>query len=229
MKRFFISAFLIVLCAQSPLFSQRILLNAGFNKGKLFDFGNSDAPYNKEYHSAYGYQFGIQLTDFMVDRKNSFRIGLSIEKYSGDFKTSYGEHFGSETHEGTFSKEVLGIDFFPLNIKLKENFHFSAGIHANWVYAYSVTGTSSTTYFTDSSFHTIYRDLSTQSDFVTKKNIGLRLGLSYTLPIGSFFIQPSYYLHLGFKQEFNSLDAPAKSFRQLFQIGVGYTFKKSKT
>ncbi len=228
MKRFFISAFLIVLCAQSPLFSQRILLNAGFNNGKLFDFGNSGGPYYKEYHSAYGYQFGVQLTDFMVDRKNSFRVGLNIEKYSGDFNTNLVGHFGSETHEGTFSKEVLDIDFFPVNLELTENFHFSAGIHANWVYAYSVTGSSSYPQVTDSSVHIINRDLSTQGDFARKTNLGLRFGFSYTIPMGSFFIQPSYYLHLGFKQEFNSLEAPAKAFRQLFQIGVGYTFKKSK-
>jgi hypothetical protein len=203
--------------------SQTLFVESGVNYGSFYDFKTIEGHFDKEYKPNMGYSFNIGLSDIKIDSTFNLKFALGFEKYGGQFYASDGGMGSNTAERGNLQKQIIDLEFYPLNIRFLKHFVFSTGLEVNFKVGEKLSGTRTRWAMNSATNPDI--DLNTISGFVKPLNWGINASLSYEFEIGQFLIKPSYKYFIGTSQEFNIIQSPAKSQRHVFQIGFGYSLR----
>lgn len=202
---------------------QILFVETGLNYGSLYDFKNIEGHFDKEYKPDMGYSLNITVSDLKIDSTFNLKFALGFEKYGGQFYASDGGMGSNTAESGDLQKQIIDLEFYPLNIRFLKHFVFSTGLEVNFKVGQKLEGNRVRWAMNSNPIPNV--DLSTISGFVKPINWGINASLGYEFEIGQFIIKPSYKYFIGTSQEFNRIQSPAKSQRHVFQIGFGYRLR----
>lgn len=201
---------------------QTLTLSAGPNYGRFYDFSKNEAQYRKEYSPEMGYRICATWSDSRLGSIFNLKFSAGIEEYGGKFYSSNGGLGGFTLENGSLKKQIVFIEFYPLNTELFPKLFLSTGAGCNVKLKQQLTGYRSQWAISSPPIPDL--ELSSINGFVTHFNFGLSATLTYEFNIGHLRIMPGYSYYLGLSREFRHLQSPAKSQRHCLQVGMGYSF-----
>lgn len=214
---------ILLLLLSNNLLSQTFYLDFGGNYGRFYDLRREEGHFSKEYSQGFGYNFDLRISDIKLDSNFTFQFAVGFEKYEGDFYASDGGQGGASSKRGSLQKQIIDVEFYPLNVRFWKSFIFSTGVEVNFKVNQRLAGISSQWQMGKPSYPDI--DLNTIDGFVKSTNWGLNACLGYEFSIGNIKIKPNYKYFLGLSKEFDQIPSNARSQRHNFQIGIGYVIK----
>ncbi|MGB0915222.1 MAG: hypothetical protein ACPGVI_04075 [Crocinitomicaceae bacterium] len=220
MRSFTILIFTIIF---SQAFAQSLSTFAGVNHGRFYSKKNNTTSNKTEYRPDYGLCIGVELGDVKIDSILTFRFALDYEEFGGYVNSKHGGTVGSTWTKADVKKQILGIEFYPINYSLFKGLNISLGFEFNVLLASKLRG--ETNAWSINNALTEPTDINTVSEFVAPYNWGLNTHLGYQFNIKKLFIEPRYKFHLGLTNELRGLQTSTKSFRHTLQLCIGYKFK----
>lgn len=207
---------------------QTIGVFSGVNNGRFYDLHEPGGHTYMKYDSQFGFKAGFEIKDVKLDTLLNLKFAIGYERYGGHFYTRTGGLGGSTTDDGTIVKDVLTVQFYPLNFKIANHITIRAGVEWNAMLRYQLSGqrygwqaqsspTPTNPYFSS--------DLNEISGLVKTNNFGFNFSFGYEFKIKKLIFEPSYNFFLGTSREFDRLQAETKSMRHSISISVGLGLK----
>jgi hypothetical protein len=222
MKVAIFKIFLLLIISNS--FGQTVEISCGANRNNYFDLQRENGHFITEYNPDFGFSFGLSISDFKIDTL-PMRISLLIDNYKGGFYTTNSGLGGGNTTEAKVNKTTLGIGIYPLNVSIRNNFHFSFGGEVGLKLFDQTSGyKSSWRMGTPITYPYTYTYMTIENDSVKiNKNLvfGISGRISYDIRIKeNWYINPQYKFYFGLTDEFENTEAKIKSMRHSFLIGI---------
>jgi hypothetical protein len=207
----------------SDAYSQIISVVSGLNYGRFYDTQIDEGHSYSTYNPQFGYTAGIEIRDISI--KENYKIGfaLNFQNYGGDFFATDGGLGGSTSDDGEITKNILGVEFYPLNVNLIKNLNTSLGVTFNSLVNYNLIGFHKWYYsgFPGSSGST---DLNDIEGVVKRFHWGINASVGYRFEFGKIVFEPRYIFNLGISRELAGLQSSPKSWRHVAQLCIGYNF-----
>ena len=194
--------------------AQTLAVTPGVSYGRFYDTRKAEGHFDKEYNPQFGYSFGIEMKDIALDTVIKVGFAVTYQNYGGDFYTRDGGQGGSAYDEGEITKDILGLEFYPINFRLIKKLRLSLGVSLNALLNYKMSGN-----------HNGTTELNDIDGLVKPYYWGLNSCVGYEFEIGKIIIEPRYNFYVGLSKEFDKLQAETKSMRQSIQLSIGYKIK----
>ncbi len=203
--------------------SQSIEINGGLNINRFYDFASRESRVLSNYQSENGYSIRLGYENRFSDRVK-LRFTLGYIEYGGQLYTESGGLGSKSIVNAEVRRSVISLGVFPLNFKLKNRINLNFGVELsslindkiNVIYSTTPTMTEPAQ---EHDLNDMYDDLS------QKFYLGLRGRIAYDFVLSDqWSILPQYSYYLGMTNEFIEFQAPTKSMRHNFCIGVQRKF-----
>lgn len=203
------------------LSAQNLSFRAGANYGRFYDFRKSEGHFQKDYHPETSFTTSIALSRVKLDSNLYLGFVLNYEQYGGSIYTANGGLGSATSTTGKCKKQVLSLDFYPVELAFWNQLYLGLGINVNATLVKELSGTRYSWGGIDSTYSTTTTDLNSISGLVKTFNAGLVGRVGYRYLFGSWFLEAEYRYYLGLSNEFNSVQASTKSFRHSMVLGIG--------
>lgn len=218
---------IVILIAISSC-AQTIAINTGISYGRFYDTQKEEGHLVKNYTPQIGFYAGAEVKDIAIDTLIKIGFAINYQNYGGYFYTQNGGQGGSNTDEGEITKHILGLAFYPINLRLFKKLRISMGVSFNTLLSYRMSGN-----------HSWYRrgsspsnpgssgttDLNEIDGLVKPYYWGINSCIGYEFEVNKFIIEPRYNFYVGLSNEFDKLQTATKSLRHSFQLSIGYKIK----
>lgn len=203
--------------------AQTLAMYPGLSYGGFYDIQKSEGDYTQEYDPQFGFNLGVEIKDIALDSVYKIALAVNYQRYGGGFYTQ-GTSYSYTYDQGTITKHVLGLEFYPINIHLFNNLRWSLGLSLNTLLTYKMYGKRiwSSNYPYGPSGNV---DLNDIDGFVKRFYWGVNSTIGYEFEVGNIRFEPRYSYYLGLTEEFDHLQAATKSMRYSIQLSFGYSLK----
>lgn len=208
--------------------AQTLAVSPGVSYGRFYDIRRAEGHFDKEYNPQFGYSFGIEMKDIALDTVIKVGFAVTYQNYGGDFYTRNGGQGGSAYDEGEITKDILGLEFYPINFRLIKKLRLSLGVSLNALLNYKMSGNRNSWIMGTSPSappNSGTTELNDIDGLVKPYYWGLNSCVGYEFEIGKIIIEPRYNFYVGLSEEFDRLQAGTKSMRQSIQLSIGYKIK----
>lgn len=223
-NRLTIAVLLIVVCGSA----QTVAICPGISYGGFYLGQKEEGHLVADYKSQLGYTIRAETKDIALDTMISIGFAINYQNYGGYFFTQNGGLGGTYTDEGKITKDVLGLEFYPINLRLVKKIRISLGVSLNALLNYNMSGNHSWSIIGTSPSdpsNTGSTDLNEIDGLIKPYYWGVNSTIGYEFELGQFRIEPQYNFYLGLSAEFDHLQATTKSLRQAIQLSIGYSIK----
>jgi hypothetical protein len=211
---FNILLFLII----SISYGQTVEISGGANMN-VFHLPGEDISSLPVFDPEFGYSFGISISDFRIHTLR-MRISLLIDNYKGEL-IRYRDQIGGVTSHisAEVNKTTVGIGLYPINISIRNRFHFSFGGETS-IKLYDKTSGSTWSYrLTPSKMIWIkyYEPVRINKNLF----FGISGRISYDIRIKeNWYISPQYKFYFGLTDEFENFEEKITSRRHCILVGI---------
>lgn len=219
----FLLVFLTIFLSVQSVFSQNLELVSGPSLGRFWSWKGDDVGFARDYGKPHaGYFIGVECSNLRIDSVLNFKVGMQVESYEGDFYMAAGSHGFGVTDKGNIKKTILGISFYPFNLKPLKTWNISLGVQLNVLIDKELNGIKSGWSgfgSTATSYEYEWRNI---DGFLKNWNVALVCQSSYAFYRNNWILEPRINATVGVSNEIPGLIYSAYHFRVIPALGIGY-------
>ena len=214
-------AFLFFFVLSQNSNAQTLSFSGGVNRHDYF--GHLSEKRDREFTGKFGYSFQCTIDDMnLLGDTVPMRASVIFQHYQSDVSSSENAgHYAGGKLNGSVKLDVVGLEFYPFNIRRTAPFYMSFGVSFNWLIHQQLTGTRE--YWQNGITPSSYTktNLSDMDDFIRPFTFGLLMRTGYRIPLTSgLSIEPEYKVYLGCSQELQQIWVGNSSVRQSLLCGL---------
>lgn len=206
----------------SGLFAQSLELYGGVSRNRFYDFQKDEDYFSSDYTPGWGYTFGVAY-EYTGLPKLTLRFVLNFESYNGETYTTNGGLGGYASTKASVKENCIGIDIYPINIKIIENLKINIGGAFKFLVSENISGD----YNWASGPSSGGGSLNEESEQISSSfNFGIITLISYRIKFSEgWYIVPQYQFYWGLTNEFINGQANTKSLRNYLLVGISKDLK----
>ncbi len=211
----------IIICFLLSIFSlnlnaQCIEFSGGVNRNSFYDYQKNEGHFKAIYTSDFGYSIGVGVND-ILQKSIPLKFGIRLDNYKGKFYTTDGGLGGASTTEANVEKNTIGIELYPLNIKIFNKIRLNFGVEFSVLLNETTTGYKSSWKMFEPS---IILDVN-MTNIHKNYYYGFCGQLSYEFNIiQNWYLSPQYRFYWGLSEEFVNVEARILSYRHNFEMVI---------
>lgn len=212
--------FISLLFRLIPVSAQNVEFTGVINRNTYFDYIKDEGHFSSAYTTKNGFAFSFSAEDTII--KSLFlRLTLSLENYNGSIDVHEGGLGSSRGTEADVNKTVLGVNIYPLNIKIGKIVWLNIGPSINYLLHIKMNGKHAS-WGASTGIQSKTIDLKSNGyDYTTRLNYGLNFRIAPEININNrWALLPQYLVHFGISREFRNVEANIVGVRQYLGLGI---------